>query len=751
MLGIDEIQANKKPTEQYASEGNPEQKDKFVDKPKGKDGKPEDDDDDNARARKAFVKKWQKRVKDAKAKWDDDYTRMRDNMDFCAGLQWQGQKKLTHEQYIVNMTIKTINQRVATLYARNPKVVAKCRNRLDFQLWDGDPESITRAVMTATQMAMTGVPVPVELMALFNDYQQGSQRRNMCKKIGQTLERVYQYQIDEQEPKFKTQMKQLARRVCVTGVGYIKTIFCRDYENELTQSETRVNTIDRARRAERILKRMEDGKLQPDQAEFQELKNLLASLQSLPGDYETTRLNEHLIFDFPKATSIIPDEDTSILRGFIGSKWVAEEFRRDVEYVNAYFEKDIQPGLDIKEYGPDGKPVESAMSEGLKNEYTKNKVTLWQVWNIEDKSTFIIADGYKDMIQDIEPVTPSVKGFWTITPITFNDVEVEEGCRATIFPPSDVDLLRHPQVQINRSRNSMSRHRVANRPRAMTPKGTLSEKDLDKIANSDDNEIVELEKIPPGTEPGKVLQPLLMTPFQPELYETHEYQEDALMASGQQEANVGPAQPHVTATVGTIAEQSRNTVTASDVDAQDDGLTDACQIGGEMLLKEMSKETVVRIAGPGAVWPEQNMQDYLNEIFLEVQAASSGRPNKAVELQNLDKVVPLIMQAVQMQQMQPGAFPTIIAIIKLVLQTLDSDLEVSDFFPVQMPMQPPQPPEQAGQGGGPQGQGAGPQQAQGNRPHKGGNGNGGPPHPRAPLGKRNQQPARPGQPQPQNY
>lgn len=741
MLGIDEL-APKKETEQTAAEGQTDG-DKFINRPRSransKSKDDEDDESDDAKSRRAFVKKWQKRIKDAKAKWSDDYDRMRDNMDFCAGMQWNGQKKLTHEQYIVNMTIRTINQRVATLYAKNPKIVAKCRQRMDFQLWDGDPESITRAVLTATQMAMQGVPVPVEIMALFNDYQRGTAQRKMCQKIGQTLEKVYQYQIDEQEPKFKTQMKQLARRVCVCGVGYIKTIFCRDYENELTQSETRVNTIDRAKRAERVLKRMEDGKIQLDQAEAQELKNLLASLQELPGDYETTRLNEHLIFDFPKATSIIPDEDTSILRGFVGGHWIAEEFRRDCEYVNAYFEKDIMPGLDIKEYGPDGKPVESAMSEGQKNEATKNKVTLWQVWNIDDKGTFIIADGYKDMIQDIEPVTPSVKGFWHIVPITFNDVEVEEGCKATIFPPSDVDLIRHPQIQINRCRNSESRHRVANRPRAMCPNGMLSEKDLDKIANADDNEIICLEKVPPGTEPGKVLQPFQTTPFEEKLYETQKYQEDAQLAGGVQEANVGPAQPHVTATVGSIAEQSRVTVTQSDIDAQDDGLTDATQIGGEMLLKEMSKQTVMRIAGIGGVWPEQNMQDYLNEIYLEIQAASSGRPNKAVELANLDKVVPLIMQAVQMQQVQPGAFPTIIAIIKLVLQTLDSDLEVSDFFPVQMPMQPMQPPSAPGaQQQGPAGQQV---------PQNGSNGNGGPPHPKARLGKRNQQPARAGQPQ----
>ena len=87
-----------------------------------------------------------------------------------SGIQWSGQKKITHTQYIVNMTLRTINQRVATLYARNPRVYAKRRPRLDFKLWDGNPESIMEAVMQSTQRVQAGVPLPPQILALFEDY-----------------------------------------------------------------------------------------------------------------------------------------------------------------------------------------------------------------------------------------------------------------------------------------------------------------------------------------------------------------------------------------------------------------------------------------------------------------------------------------------------------------------------------------------------------------------------------------------------
>ena len=44
-------------------------------------------------------------------------------------------------------------------------------------------------------------------------------------------------------------------------------------------------------------------------------------------------------------------------------------------------------------------------------------------------------------------------------------------------------------------------------------------------------------------------------------------------------------------------------------------------------------ETVRRIVGPGAVWPELTRQDIADEIFLEIEAGSSGKPNRAQDLE----------------------------------------------------------------------------------------------------------------------
>lgn len=664
-------------------------------------------DDEASESEKAAVKMWTTRINQAKrSKWEPEFERMRENMDFVYGIQYKGQKGLSSEdRYICNLTLRAVNQGVAMIYARDPKVEARRRPRMDFQIWDGKLETIQQVAGMSAQAQMMGAPVPPQFMALINDFMQGALHRELVRKVGDTLETLFQYQMDTQSPSFKLQMKQLVRRVRVCGVGYIKVEFCRNYENELTQSETRMALPDRMKRAKYIFEQIEKGKVDEFSAELEELKSLIASFQTAPLDYETVKVKEHLSFDFPRATSIIPDPNTRMLKGFVGAHWLVEECYYPLDFVNAYFECDIKPGGDLTYYGRTNKPDEGYLESGEKQDNRKKKVCLWTVWDLDTKSTFVLCQGCKKYVVAPEPVTPATKGFWNIVAVTFNDIEVEEGCKATIFPPSDVDLIKSPQKEWNRTRQALRRHRKANAPKYLYPDGSISEEDLDRLENAEDQQFVKIKGLMPGAKPTDVIQALKVEPIADALYNTEPLREDTLLASGQQEANIGPAQPNVTATTSTIAEQSRMTVSGSDSDGLDDSLTEVAKIGGEMLLKEMSLQTVKHVCGIGAVWPDQNREDFINEIELQVVAASSGRPNKAVEISNWSQIAPLLMQA--------GANPQ--AVIRETVKRADDRLEPADFFPLPLPlMQPPgalgegNPPAQ-GQPGPPQDEGQGQQ------------------------------------------
>ncbi len=671
-----------------------------VDEKKPKDST---EDDEASASRYALVKEWQEKIHKAKKKYSEDFDRMRKNMDFVYGLQHPGQKKLIYEKNVINLTLRAVNQGVASLYAKDPKVTAKRRPRFDFAIWDGNMESIMTAVQQAGMMQMSGMMPPPEVMALLQDYQEGKQKQKLIEKVGKTLEMVYQYQTDTASPCYKTQMKQLVRRIRVCGVGYQKITFCRDYESENPTNTPRLDSQNRIKEAKRLLEKMQEGKVDDNSPEVEQLKNLVDSLQPEPMDSEVTRVKERIDFDFPQATAVIPDPNTRSLKGWVGTHWITEEFCYPLDFVNAFYEVKIQPD-DLKAYDPLGQPIPTSTPEGDQAKDKKRKVRVWVTRDIDTKSEFTMVEGYKDFIVQPEQVD-SIDGFWNIFPYTFNDIEVEEGCSAAIFPPSDVDLMRSTQRDWNDCRYKLKRHRRANGPRYLYPDGSIDEEDLDRLESSEDQGFVKLKSLAPGAEPSKIVQALQTVDIKSELYDTEPQREDMLLVTGQQEANIGPAQPNVTATIGAIAEQSRMNVTASDSDGFDDTMTEAAKFTGKLLLRNMSKETVIEITGNG-VWPETDKQMFLNEIELEIVAASSGRPNKAVEINNWSKIVPLILQAATLP---PQAQPTMQAVIRETLKRDDERIEPSDFFPLPMPMLPTQP--EQGQQPQPQGK------QQGKRPN----------------------------------
>ena len=117
-----------------------------------------------------------------------------------------------------------------------------------------------------------------------------------------------------------------------------------------------------------------------------------------------------------------------------------------------------------------------------------------------------------------------------------------------------------------------------------------------------------------------------------------------------------------------------------------------------MIVQKMSNEVASMIVGPGAVFPrspEERIQ-FLNEVFIQIEAASSGRPNKALDIANWRDLVPLLLQA--------GANPA--GIVQETVRRMDDRLEVAKFFPL-MPTGGPAGPGPSPQGSAEQGSPAG--------------------------------------------
>jgi hypothetical protein len=620
------------------------------------------------------VELWTQRIRDARDKWDSDYKRMRKNMEYTAGLQWPGQETISDvSRYINNRVLRAVNQKVASLYARNPEVEAVKQERLDFEIWTGDMAEIEQCVMRIQQSMQVGMQPSLQDQALYQDYQEGTARQRLIEKLCKTLVIIYGWQINVQDPEFKQQMKQLVRRVVTCGVGYVKQNFVSSGDSPLSVESPGVNKLDTLKRIQNLVREALDENAADDDVRMLTVRQLSASLGN-ENTLEQTGV-PRLIYNFPAATNVIPDERCTCLNGFLGAGWVAEQFILSLEEVNAFFKTNVKSGGKIVDYGKDGQE----MKNGACDDASKKFVCVFEVQNKIEKNRFFLLDGHEDFLSPPTPVEIVSRRFWTLFPLTFNTVEVEEGLEVTIFPPSDVDLLRSAQNSHNASRDGLKEHRKQNIPRWATGDGWLEEDDVNKLINAEDHSVVKL-KVPPGTNIGQMIVAVPSAPIDPSLYDTNPSDSDFLAAVGMQEANLGPAQSNVTATVGTIAEQSRLSGNSSNVDDLDSLLSDLAQAGGELLLQGMSAEHVVQIAGRGAVWPTtaEDRRDCQNEVLLQMVASSSGRPNKVLDINNFKELAPIWLQA--------GINPKFI--VEEGIRRYDDRLDVTKAFPL-VPVAPP--------------------------------------------------------------
>lgn len=582
---------------------------------------------------KQSVQKWQRRIIASKKYFEKDFKRMREDMTIArqgADKEW-----IEGGNYTVPIINQYLNQAVASLYAKNPVATAERRKTLDYTMWDGKPDT----AIAALQNAMSGLDP--NAMALVQDIDQGRQKYEMLQKVGRTMEILFDYYANEQKPRLKPLMKSFVRRAKTCAVGYVMLGFQRQYV-ELSPDESAQLEDSRNKLAE-MQRRMQDyvdGQIYDcNKDEEYELKTLISDLENK----QNIILREGPRFMFPRATEIIVDPRCTQLMGFVGAGWIAREFHKSVDEIKKIYNVEInQSYTPYRQHGK-GELAEYHRSSDSDSLDDQNKemgmVCVWEVYNKDLGQTFTIADGYPSFLKP--PAEPEywMEGFWPIFALTFNDSESE----CDLYPLSDVHMLKHVQAEYNRSREYRRLHREANKPKYATVKGRMSEADKVKLSTSPAHALIEFESLGAGEKVGDLIQRFESVPIDPALYETNSEMEDTLRIVGAQEANIGGTSG-ATATESSIAEGSRMSTLSSNVDDLDEFLSDVFGALGQLLLMELSQQTVAEIVGVGAVWPEMDRETVAKQIYLKVRAGSSGRPNKAAELANMERGMPYLLQ-----------------------------------------------------------------------------------------------------------
>ncbi len=624
--------------------------------------------------RKNLVSTIQARVDSAKAYHEKSFEQMKKDMD--AVFNGFATKDYSHDFYVANILQRHVQQRTAALYAKNPLAMSRRRNRMDYAVWDEQEDTLKMSYAAVKAMNQTGVPAPEQAQMIVQDYERVQSHRRMLDKVATTLEKLFEYYMSEQEPSFKSQMKQLVRRCITTGVGYVKVGFQRDVDRQPEVAARIADIQAQLDHLRRIALQAKKGDINKDDPEMEELMLSLKTLEDEP----MVTVREGLLFDFPDSDSIIVDPMCRQLRGFVGAKWIAHEMYMTPDDVMEIYGVDLEESYtsyDIKGKRSDFRdPFKRGYSTQVYDgqnaeDVREGLVCVHEVYDRQAGLQYCIADGYTDFLMEPEAPQVHVESFWPIYALVFNEIEHKD----RLFPPSDVRLLLPMQHEYNRARQGLREHRRANRPKYAAPAGMLEEEDKAKLQSHPANAMIELQALAAGQKVNDVIQPIQQIGIDPNLYETKTIFDDIQLVAGQQEATYGQVSK-ATATETSIAESSRTSALGAQVDELDSFMSDVCKAAGQIMLAELSEEEAKRIVGPGAAWPDLSRTQIMEEIFLEIEAGSTGKPNKAAELRNIERIVPFLLQI-------PGISPQFLA--KELLKRLDDKMDLTQALTEKIP------------------------------------------------------------------
>lgn len=618
-------------------------------------------------ARKQHVAKLIKDVKAAKKHWARDFQRMRSDIYFAEGNHWpDALPGLEEDRIVVDVTARHLQLRTSALYAKNPTVVARRKDSLDFVIWDENLETLMLAQQRLMQAFQTGVADDsiADDLLLLRDVAAGMARREALDKFAKTLEIVFRDQIDHaQNPPFKGQVKNGIPRVLTTGVFYAKL----DYERAVGRRPGTENRLDEARDRLARLNRMlgeaqtdQDGEYGPETAKADELRTQIAALEAEPVNV----LKEGLVFSFPDSTSIIPDKKCKNLVGFIGSDWVAEEQCLTPEEIKESWRVDVSKSYKRYSVWYDGQINEARTNV----EGSECLACVYTIFNRRTGLVYVVCDGYDDFLVDPAPPENKTQYFWPWYALVFNRLESQR----SPFPKSDVRLMKPLQLEINRTMEALRQHRIANQPKYLGDATAFEDDEKINLTEYPPHEVIFVKALAEGKSAKDMVVELPKAAIDPNVYSTDVLYEALMRVIGSQEANLGaPQGGDTTATESSIAEASRLSSQQSNADDLDDWLSLLARNAGELLVREMNFQTVREIAGPGAVWTQLSREELASAMFLEVQAGSTGRPNQAQDLANLERALPFLVQ-------MPGIDPQKLA--EWVIRVTDGRMKPADLM-----------------------------------------------------------------------
>lgn len=617
---------------------------------KGSHNSDNSDNPDGKSPDSSLLKKMREKVIDAEKLYKDFF----DLIDRWEQLAKYGCLKENVGSYKANVTDQVIQQLVASLYAQNPKVKASIRERIDYTVWNGDATQLDAAIAVvrmAPELAANGInpqtPQIMEADAIVQDAYAVHKYREFLERKGKTLELAYLYFLDEQSEDFFSNFQQVIRRALISSIGWVKLGFQREMGFDGVTERKIGDQREQIKRAESL--DGEEGSEEDRAADIEEKKRILKGLEA-----QEIILREGLVFDFPLVRNVIIDTKAISWANLNSADWMCEihdltKQERSDEFPNIDFNKidgaNSTDGGKIKVHPTEKEEKGSAKaSRGMSEE---DFYRVYEFYSKTDGLCYWFMDGYDEYLREPDVPNVDVEGFFPYENLIFNPNENKDDTT----PVSDVSKMQDAQEALNQKRQWSLDHTRHSLPKYVAPATAMDNEVKKALETSDEVGLVILLKaLQDGQKVSDILQKLETVGLDPNMYATYEQTQDITMSTNASQAQVGNTSKG-TATAASIAQSSYTNVVDVKKAAVDKLLNRISRKSSQILQTEMSAESIQEIVGRGAVWEESSRADIHKEVYLKIEAGSSGLPNEAEELMKSEKLLPLMLQNPQINPM----------------------------------------------------------------------------------------------------
>ena len=602
------------------------------------------DDKENPDADSSLLKKQRSEVVDAEKLYKDFF----DLINQWEQLAKFGCRKENVGRYKANVTDQVIQQLVASLYAQNPKVEASIRERIDYTVWNGDATQLDAAIAVvrmAPELAANGInpqtPQIMEADAIVQDAYAVHKYREFLERKGKTLELAYLYFLDEQSEDFFSNFQQVIRRALISAIGWVKLGFQREMGFDSVTERKIGDQRAQIKRAESL--DGEEGSEEDRAADLEEKKRILKGLEE-----QEIVLREGLIFDFPLARNVIIDPKATSWSDLTSADWMNEIHSLTKKEMGDEF-----PDLDLdkldKGNTADGGKIkvhptakeEKGSAKAARGMSKEGFYRVYEFYSKIDGLCYWFMDGHDEYLREPGPPNVDVEGFFPYENLIFNTNENVDDTT----PESDVSKMRDAQEALNQKRQWSLDHTKHSLPKYVTPATAIDDEAVKTLEEADEvGLVIQLKSVQDGQKVGDILQKLETTGLDPNQYATYEQTQDITMSTNASQAKVGNTSTKGTATAASIAQSSYKNVVDVKKTAVDKLLNRISRKASQILQTEMSAESIREIVGRGAVWEESSRADIYKEVYLKIEAGSSGLPNQAEELMKAEKLLPLLLQ-----------------------------------------------------------------------------------------------------------